>query len=284
VVNSAPAVSVIIPTYNWSTVLPYSVGSVLDQTFTDFELLVIGDSCTDDSAEVVAAIDDRRVQWHNLEVRVGHQSGPNNHGIDRARGSVIAYLGHDDLWLPRHLEILVAAVAAGAGMAYARTLLVAPDQPPRAVPAARSRYKPGRWIPPTAVGHERSLALDVGGWRLPRETGIVDPETELWKRMAAAGRPPTFVPQLTSVKLPAAYRRDVYRLQPNHEQAAWLARIRETDNPERALLEGHAREPRFTPHLYGLWARFRHLMGLPPATVSAEDRARSTRRYKGVED
>src|ERR1041384_1641145 len=49
-----PRVTVIIPPYNWSTVLPYSIGSVLDQTFTDFELLVIGDGCTDDSEAVVA--------------------------------------------------------------------------------------------------------------------------------------------------------------------------------------------------------------------------------------
>ncbi|HYC91914.1 MAG TPA: glycosyltransferase [Thermoanaerobaculia bacterium] len=40
-----PRVTVIMATYNWSTVLPYSIGSVLAQTFTDFELLVIGDGC-----------------------------------------------------------------------------------------------------------------------------------------------------------------------------------------------------------------------------------------------
>src|SRR5262249_29306735 len=44
-----PQVTVIIPTYNWSAVLPYSIGSALRQTFSDFELLVIGDGCTDDS-------------------------------------------------------------------------------------------------------------------------------------------------------------------------------------------------------------------------------------------
>jgi len=45
--EAAPRVTVIMATYNWATVLPYSIGSVLDQTFTDFELLVIGDGCTD---------------------------------------------------------------------------------------------------------------------------------------------------------------------------------------------------------------------------------------------
>jgi hypothetical protein len=49
---ASPRVTVIIPTYNWSSVLPYSIGSALRQSFTDFELLVIGDGCTDDSEQV----------------------------------------------------------------------------------------------------------------------------------------------------------------------------------------------------------------------------------------
>ena len=109
-----PHVTVILATYDWSTVLPYSIGSALQQTFTDFELLVIGDGCTDDSAEVVARFADRRVRWINLPANMGHQSGPNNEGLRRGRGELVAYLGHDDLWLPHHVELLVAAIGAGA--------------------------------------------------------------------------------------------------------------------------------------------------------------------------
>ena len=58
---TTPKVTVIIPTYNWSSVLHYAVASVLRQTYTDFELIVSGDGCTDDSEEVVTAFDDPRV-------------------------------------------------------------------------------------------------------------------------------------------------------------------------------------------------------------------------------
>jgi len=72
-----PRVTVIMATYNWSTVLPYSIGSVLDQTFTDWELLVVGDGCTDDSGRVVAAVGDARVRWIDLRPGTHHQYGPN---------------------------------------------------------------------------------------------------------------------------------------------------------------------------------------------------------------
>jgi len=77
----SPRVTVIVATYNWSTVLPYAIASVLDQTMRDFELLVVGDGCTDDSEQVVAGIRDPRVRWINLPANTGHQFGPNNRGL-----------------------------------------------------------------------------------------------------------------------------------------------------------------------------------------------------------
>jgi GT2 family glycosyltransferase len=85
--TESPRVTVIIPTYNWSSVLPYSIGSALRQSFTDLEVLVIGDGCSDDSEQVVAAIGDPRVRWINLPANSGHQSAPNNEGLLQAQGS-----------------------------------------------------------------------------------------------------------------------------------------------------------------------------------------------------
>src|SRR5205809_478790 len=149
-----PSVTVIIATYNWSSVLPYSIGSVLRQTFTDFELLVVGDGCTDDSEQVVASIDDARVRWINLPENTRHQSGPNNEGLRQARGELIAYLGHDDLWLPHHLKLAAQALDGEADMTYAITEMIAPrDEPPTFEPSEMEHYTPGLWIPPTSVVH-----------------------------------------------------------------------------------------------------------------------------------
>jgi glycosyltransferase involved in cell wall biosynthesis len=220
----SPLVTVIIATYNWSSVLPYSIASVLAQTFGDFELLVVGDGCSDDSEAVVRAIGDGRVRWMSLPANTGHQSGPNNEGLRRARGQFIAYLGHDDLWLPHHLECLLSALNGGADVAYAITEMVGPEGSYAERVPLSSRYRPGAWLPPSCVVHRRGVTDHVGGWRHPRELDT-DPESELWSRAHAGGHKFAFVPRLTTVKFPALWRRDAYRKRPCHEQAAWLRRI-----------------------------------------------------------
>ena len=230
-----PSVTIILPTFNWSAVLPFSIGSALRQTFKDFELLVIGDQCTDDSAAVVGAIDDERVRWINLATHVGHQSGPNREGLRQARGRVVAYLGHDDLWFPHHLECLVQAIEAGADLAFGLTAMVRPDGLTIEAAPARLRYTSGLWIPPTSVVHRRHVVEQVGGWRHPREIPI-DAEADLWRRVHEAGNVMDAVPRLTAIKFPAVWRKNVYADRPHHEQAKWLERMKAETDLEPKLL------------------------------------------------
>jgi glycosyltransferase involved in cell wall biosynthesis len=81
-----PTLSIIIATYNRSHLLRHAIQSVLRSTFQDWELLVIGDACTDDSEACVLAFNDARIRFHNLPHNVGEQSGPNNVGTSMARG------------------------------------------------------------------------------------------------------------------------------------------------------------------------------------------------------
>jgi hypothetical protein len=111
---ASPAISVVIATYNRSRALAYAIESVLQQTFTDWELIVVGDGCTDDTAEVVAryVVADARVRFVNLERNWGEQSAPNNIGRSLAQAPLLAYLSHDDFWLPHHLKACSEALAA----------------------------------------------------------------------------------------------------------------------------------------------------------------------------
>lgn len=220
---NAPRVTVIIPTWNWSTVLPYSIGGVLRQTWTDFELLVVGDCCTDDSAEVVKGIaaTDSRVRWINLPENFGQQAGPNNEGLRQARGELISYLGHDDLWFPGHLAAQVAAIDAGADLVLAGVASISVSSQ---VSRANKPFSPGKWFPPTGVMHRKSVTDRVGGWKDWR-TLEEDPETELWSRMHADGAVHAVLHPVTAIKFAAAVRKDAYKLKSCREQSHWTQRM-----------------------------------------------------------
>jgi glycosyltransferase involved in cell wall biosynthesis len=271
----SPRVTVIIPTWNWSSVLPFSIGSVLRQTFSELELLVIGDGCTDDSEAVVRAIEDPRVRWINI-ARCGHQSGPNNEGLRQAKGELIAYLGHDDLWLPHHLELAVAAIDAGADLTHSLVLLV--DEEDRA--SVFVAYA-GGWIPPTSVVHRKETITAVGGWPDYR-TIRTDPEHVLWMRAAAAGARRVAIPRLTAVKFPASRRRDVYRTKPSAQQEAWTARILREPDFEAVELGRQVAVARPRPSLL---QRFVGLL-MSPSRWRGRSRKgeaiRASQRYKGA--
>jgi glycosyltransferase involved in cell wall biosynthesis len=115
----APAVSVIIATYNRAHTLRHAVQSVCNSSFSDWELIVVGDGCTDDTAQCVSSFNDPRVRFVNLARRFGHQAGPHNHGLTLARGRYVAFLNHDDFYFPDHLEKCVAELeSSGADLVW----------------------------------------------------------------------------------------------------------------------------------------------------------------------
>jgi len=97
-------VSVILPCYNGVQWIGQAIESVLNQTFKDFELLVIDDGSTDNSKEIVSSyLCDERVRYIYQENR--GFSGAINRGIRESKGDLIGFIGQDDLWLPNKLEL-----------------------------------------------------------------------------------------------------------------------------------------------------------------------------------
>jgi glycosyltransferase involved in cell wall biosynthesis len=96
-----PLVTVVIPNYNYARFLPAAIDSVLAQTFTDLEVLVVDDGSTDDSLEVLRSYGDR-IRW--IVQKNAGQSAARNRGLAESRGRFIALLDADDVWLPTKLE------------------------------------------------------------------------------------------------------------------------------------------------------------------------------------
>lgn len=99
-----PFFSVIIPLYNKEHFIEKTLRSVLNQTFTDFEVLIINDGSTDNSTVVLEHITDPRIQlYHTKNQGVSHAR---NYGISKGNSEYIAFLDADDLWQNTHLENL----------------------------------------------------------------------------------------------------------------------------------------------------------------------------------
>ncbi|MBD5545732.1 MAG: glycosyltransferase [Lachnospiraceae bacterium] len=96
-------VSVVIPTYNRSTLIERSINSVLQQTYENLEIIVVDDGSTDDTEAVVNSISDSRIRYIKLPVNSG-AANARNVGVDYATGSLIAFQDSDDYWRPQKLE------------------------------------------------------------------------------------------------------------------------------------------------------------------------------------
>jgi len=98
-------VSVIMPAYNTQSTISDSINSVLTQTYTNWELIIVNDRSTDDTASIAKnfAAADHRIHLHTNEQNIGC-AATRNVAMSKARGEWLAFLDSDDLWLPDKLE------------------------------------------------------------------------------------------------------------------------------------------------------------------------------------
>ncbi|WP_191963470.1 glycosyltransferase family 2 protein [Pseudotamlana haliotis] len=104
--SDAPFFSIIIPLYNKAHHIKSTIESALDQTFEDFEIIVVNDGSTDGSESQVQAISDERITLHTKQNQ--GVAFARNFGVEKARAERIVFLDADDSWYPTHLEDLKA--------------------------------------------------------------------------------------------------------------------------------------------------------------------------------
>lgn len=99
-------VSIIMPVYNNADYLENSISSVINQTYPDWELIVVDDCSSDSSSEIVKrfASEDDRIHLYRTPVCSGSPIVPRNLGIEKSKGRYISFLDSDDVWLPSKLQ------------------------------------------------------------------------------------------------------------------------------------------------------------------------------------
>lgn len=115
-------VSIIMPTYNQAEYISDSIKSVLCQTYSNFELIIINDGSTDDTFKVIADFMSQDIRIKYFSQENAGQGKARNFGINESTGDLIAFLDSDDVWDPRKLEkqILIFKEYNNVGLVYCK--------------------------------------------------------------------------------------------------------------------------------------------------------------------
>lgn len=106
-ISKRPVVSIIMPSFNSQKSILNSIGSVINQTYNNWELIIVDDCSTDDTVKLITQIDDARIRVIKLLENSGSPATPRNVGIDISIGEYIAFLDSDDRWRENKLEVQI---------------------------------------------------------------------------------------------------------------------------------------------------------------------------------
>ena len=165
-----PTVSVVLPTYNRALVLTRAIDSVLAQTYDDFEVVIVDDCSTDETAEVVKKYDDERIRYIQHDKNQGACAARNT-GIKQSNGQYVAFLDSDDEWDPTKLAKQVACMENTSdcvGVIYTGYRVKRSDSVELGqVPSKRGDIHQAQlakdWVSPTSAVMVKSECFDVVG-------------------------------------------------------------------------------------------------------------------------
>jgi len=193
--NEEPLVSVLVPTYNRGEILMQrAIPSVLKQTYQNFEVIIVGDHCTDNTEKLITNLGDKRLKFYNLPKRGEYPVNPDdrwrvagvvpvNKAIELSSGEWMAHLDDDDEFSENHIEVLLNyALEHDYELVYGKV---------------EREIEPGKWIElgsyPLKEGRISHLSVlynsrikffkyDIDAWKCLEPT-----DWNRWKRMKEAG-------------------------------------------------------------------------------------------------
>lgn len=188
--SSCPTVSVIIPTYNHAHFLKDALRSVCNQTYADWEAIVINNYSEDDTVAVVASFDDPRIVLENFHNN-GVIGASRNRGIALARGKYIAFLDSDDIWYSEKLSRCIAHFNGDVALVcHGLRWMGSEEKDVFCGPEQRATFESllyeGNCMTPTATVVRKDIVDLVGGFS--EDAAVMTAEDyHLWLKLARAG-------------------------------------------------------------------------------------------------
>jgi GalNAc5-diNAcBac-PP-undecaprenol beta-1,3-glucosyltransferase len=240
-----PAATVICPTFDHGPTLRHALASALAQTVEDLEVFIVGDGVPDVTREIVGELSscDTRVRFFDNPKGERHGERHRHHAIQEAGSDLILYLSDDDLWLPQHVETLIAGLGE-ADWAHTISAWLLPDGQVgvNILDLADTFYRD--WMfrvphPPSPglsqTGHTRALydALPLGWNPAPPE---LPTDVHMWRQILALDWVrPRSVPAFTAISFPSPARQGWGPEERAEELGRWAAGI--ADEAGRSALE-----------------------------------------------
>lgn len=175
---SAPLTfSVIIPTYNRAAALQRCLNSLLDQTYTNFEVIICDDGSTDNTQEIALTFNDHLNIKMDYAKNWGGPALPRNRGIELARGEYVCFLDSDDWWKANKLEELKNNISSNFNIYYHPLMIVNSERELKTIRCRRVNNKDPKLdllinlnaLPTSSVCVRNSLLKKSGGFSLNRE-------------------------------------------------------------------------------------------------------------------
>lgn len=196
--NNSPLVSIVIPTYNHAPLLQRALTTVVEQTYQNWNAIVVNNFSTDNTLEVVAAFNDPRIQCVNFRNK-GVIGASRNEGIALATGKYVAFLDSDDTWFTTKLEQCVEILESGSDLVCHAEYWIDESGKSRLVAYGPSEaathhnliYK-GNRISTSATVVRTALLKEVHGFDVAPEL-ISTEDYDLWIRLAAKSNKFAFI-------------------------------------------------------------------------------------------
>jgi hypothetical protein len=215
-----PLISIRIATYNRAQLLKErTIPAILKQTYQNFEVIIVGDHCTDNTAAVVASFHDRRLKFYESRATnqfiadplqrwcvVGYEAYIQ--ALDLCTGDWIATTDDDDEWLPTHLEdLLNHAQANDLEMVYSKVRREMPDGSFEVIGEKELRCN---GISQAAVLYSKRLAFFRYSYEVHKYA--VPADWEMWERMKRSGAKIGFLNKLTAIHYKERQQDDAHQI------------------------------------------------------------------------